>query len=44
MKKEEPLENCVFSRDLDGTGDRIRTNDTPGMNRIIAIVYCGKNA
>ena len=35
MGKEESLENYLFSRDLDGTGDRIRTNDTPGMNRIL---------
>ena len=34
MRKRKTLENVVFSRVLSGTGDRIRTNDTPGMNRI----------
>ena len=33
--KKKTAENIVFSTVLSGTGDRIRTNDTPGMNRIL---------
>jgi len=33
MQKEESLDLQGF---LDGSGDRIRTNDTPGMKRPLA--------
>ena len=34
QKNEKPSKTLCFQGFFDGTGDRIRTNDTPGMNRI----------